>query len=259
MPDIPNHLALEQLHAEALRLDAMGAHQHAEPLFAQLLAIAQARLGPHHPDLAPVLNDLARCRFNAGLLLPALHDYRRLLKLLGHDAEDSLIRLTRHQARRCIDGMRQRVASADLQAQLALLIRQARARRAVGETSTQERLRLLARRLIARGRVQTGAQLMQRWLDDLLRAGQPIDDEALTNLHDHAIAVWNAGYPCLAAPMLRDIVRVRQRQQADEPTAWATALRDWGACLSAAGQERSASETLRLAESVSHTKLRSTI
>jgi len=256
MPDTPNTSHREQLHAEAMRLDRLGAHEHSEPLFAQLLATDEARLGPHHPDLIPALNDLARSRFNAGRLLHALHDYQRLLKLLDPGADDGLIAVVRHQIRRCVNGVRQRMASAGLQAQLALLIRQARAQRAVGETPTQERLRLLARRLIARGRVQTGAQLMQRWMGELLQAGQPIDDEALADLRDHAIAVWNAGHPCLAAPMLRDIVRVRQRQQADEPTAWAPALHDWGACLSAAGQARSASETLRLAESVSRAAAR---
>lgn len=251
MPSTRNTLHREQLHAEALRLDRLGAHDHAERLFAQLLATDEARMGSHHPDLIPTLNDLARCRFNAGLLLPALQDYRRLEKLLDPSSDDVLIAMARHQIRRCIDGVRQRLASAGLQASLAVLIRQARAQRAVGETAAQQRLRSLARRLIARGRVTTGAQLMQRWLGEVLQARHPVDNQALHDLRDHAIALWNAGHPQLAEPMLRDIVRVLQRQQADEPAAWAQALRDWGACLAAAGHPRSARHTLALAESLS--------
>lgn len=250
MPDTHDGSHRDQLHAEALRLDLLGAHEHSEPLFAQLLVADEARLGPDDPDLAPALNDLARCRFNAGRLLPALRDYRRLLTLLEHDPDDVRIPLVRHQIQRCLEGVRQRLATGNLQAHLSILIRQARAHRSVGETAAQEHLRALARRLIARGRVSTGAQLMQRWLGELLQGDRPIDAHALIDMRDHAIALWNAGHPELAEPMLRDIVRVLRRQQADRPTALAPALRDWGSCLAAAGQPRSARETLALAESV---------
>lgn len=250
MPDFTNPSHRERLHAEAVRLDGLGAHEHSEPLFAQLLATEEARLGTHHPDLAPALNDLARCHFNAGHLLAAAGDYRRLLELLASDPGDPRIPLVQHQIRRCIEGMRHRMASMDLQATLASLIRRARAQRAVGETADQERLRSLARRLLARGRVVAGAGLMERWLDDVLRAGQPIDDQALADLRSHALGLWNAGHPHLAEPVLRDIVRVLQRQRGHDLGAQSNALRDWGACLAAAGQARSARETIALAESM---------
>jgi tetratricopeptide (TPR) repeat protein len=250
MPDVPNKSHLDRLHAEALRLDRLGAHEHSEPRFAQLVAHEEARLGPNHPDLAPALNDLARCRFNAGRLVAAVGDYRRLLELLASDLSDPRIPLVKHQIRRCIEGVRHRMASMDLQARLSSLIRQARAQREVGETTDQERLRSLARRLIARGRVEVGARLMERWLGDVLRVGQMIEDQALADLRDHALGLWNAGHPHLAEPVLRDIVRVHQRQRADDLGAQTNALRDWGSCLAAAGQARSASETLSLAESL---------
>lgn len=256
MPEMPLPNSSRALHAKALRLDAIGAHHHAEPLFARLLATAESAIGADQPDLAEALNDLARCRFNAGQFHTALHTYQRLLRLLEVALDDARIGMARHQIQRCIEGLRQRDASAALQAHLTGLIRLARSQRAVGETIPQHRIRALGRRLIARGKVDRGARLLQWWANDLIGAGQAVDDEALGDLRDHAIGLWNAGHPHLAEPMMRAIVRVHQRGQDDDPGRIAGAMRDWGSCLAACGQDRSARETFALANALTGTSAR---
>lgn len=240
----------EPMRNQALRLERLGAYDRAEALLAQVLAMREASLGAEHPELTDLLNDLARCRFNGGLLVAALADYERLLGLLGSDADNPRIAIVHYQIRRCRCDLRQRDASAGLQARMVLMVRLACGQRAVGETATQQRLRHVARRLLARGRVDAGARLLQHWLDQVLQANQPITEEALTDLRDHAIALWNGGRPLAAAPVLRAVVLARQRHQPADPVTLVQALRDWGHCLAAAGQARSAQESLALAESV---------
>ena len=251
MNDTSRAQPTEPMWRQALRLERLGAYDRAEALLSQVLAMTEASLGAEHPELADPLNDLARCRFNGGLLSAALADYERLLRLLVSDADDPRIGTVRHQLRRCRSDLRQRNASASLQAAVALMVRQACSHRAVGETETQRRLRHVARRLLARGRVDTGARLLQCWLDQVLQAHQPMSEEALADLHDHAIALWNGGRPLAAATVLRAVVVVRQRHQPADPATLACALRDWGQCLAAAGQARSARDTLALADSFS--------
>lgn len=253
MTDTSRAQPTESMRLQALRLERLGAYGRAEALMSQVLAMTEASLGAEHPELAHALNDLARCRFNGGLLAAALADYERLLRLLGSAADDPRIGIVRHQIRRCRSDLRQRDVSAGLQARMALMVRQACSQRAVGETETQQRLRHVARRLLARGRVDAAARLLQCWLDQVLEAYQPISEEALTDFRDHAIALWTGGRPLAAATVLRAVVVVRQRRQPGDPATLASALRDWGQCLAAAGQPRSARETLALADGLTAT------
>lgn len=250
MPDTSRAQPTQPMRQQALRLERLGAYDRAEALLSQVLAMTESLLGAEHPELADPLNDLARCRFNGGLLSAALADYERLLRLLVAVADDPRIDIVRHQIRRCRSDLRQRDASAGLQAGMALMVRQACSQRAVGETESQQRLRHVARRLLARGRVDAGVRLLQCWLDQVLQTHRPISKEALTDLRDHGIALWNGGRPLAAVPVLRAVVIARQRHQPAEPATLARALRDWGQCLAAAGQARSARETLALADSL---------
>lgn len=252
MTDTTRLQPIDPMRRQGLRLERLGAYARAEVVLSQVLAITEAALGPENPELADALNDLARCRFNGGQLVAALGDYQRLLRLLrpiGSEADDPRIGIVRHQIRRCREDLRQREASFALQARMVLVLRQACSQRAVGETPAQQRLRHVARRLITRGKVDAGARLLQHWLDQVLQAQQAVNDDALTDLRDHAVALWNSGRPLAAEPVLRAVVLVRQRDQTADPSALASALRDWGHCLAASGQTRSAQETLAMADS----------
>jgi hypothetical protein len=78
---------------------------------------------------------------------------------------------------------------------IASLVRHARTGRAVAESSRQQRLRTLARRLLARGRVDIGARAMQQWLDDVLLRGISLDADTMEDLRQHALALWHLQRP----------------------------------------------------------------
>ncbi|MCK6434944.1 MAG: hypothetical protein HUU30_20515 [Burkholderiaceae bacterium] len=238
------------LKRQALRLDMLGAHQRAEPLFSQVVAIVEAHPGEGDFDLVEALNDRARCRFNGGQLGLAVEDYRRILQLLDPRDDGTLVAITMDQIHRCVEGARLRAATACLREPIALMIRCARTGRAVDETPGQSRLRTLARRLLARGRIDLGARLMQRWLDEASLRGMSLDAETLADLRSHALALLELHRPYAACEFFRSIVYVQLRQRSDDALSISGALRDWAGCLCATGQHRSARETLALAESI---------
>lgn len=238
------------LRRQALRLDTLGAHRRAEPLFSQVVAIVETHPGQDAFDLVEALNDRARCRFNGGQLDLAVEDYRRMLQLLDPQDDGALVAITMDQIRRCVEGARLRAATARLREPIAVMIRSARTGRAVDETPVQSRLRRLARRLLARGRVDLGARLMQRWLDEVSSRGISLDAETLADLRNHALALLELQRPHAACEFSRSIVGVQLRQQSDDALSISGALRDWAECLCATGHRRSARETLALAESI---------
>jgi hypothetical protein len=138
-------------------------------------------LGPDDPGLVEFVDELARCRFRAGRLEESLRDHLRLVQLQASafGATDPRVAAVQAAIDGCKLGLRQRHGSAQLIPPMTALLRQARSQRAVDETSRQERIRTLARRLLARGRVETGARLLQHWLTLILRADQPVDEEII--------------------------------------------------------------------------------
>lgn len=238
-----------QLHIQSQRLQARGAYERAEPVLAQALALAETTYSGNALRTADCLEALSDCRFRSGRLDLALAGYQRLLHLLqqpdGGSAADIRAASARAAIERCVHGLRLRQATAHLLAPMTAMLRQARSQRAVDETSQQERMRTAARRLIARGRLAAGTYWLQQWLDQVWRAGQPVDETSLADIRDHALALWAAGHADRAEPVLRTLVLMRQRQQQDRPDASALrlALHDWGSCLGALGQRRSARET----------------
>lgn len=254
MPTTPDSSASPQiqlLRSQARRLEQLGAHDRAEPLLAKVLALTEATPAGNTEGIVDALFALAQCRFNGGLVATALRDYQRLLGLLGPAPGEARAAAVQEQVRRCQEALRQRDASAGLQGQVNGVVLQARGQRAVGETAAQRRVRTVARRLLQRGRVAAGAKWMQRWLDLVCQGNQGLDDESLTDLRDHAIALWDAGHPQWAAPVLRCIVVALQQHQDASAEQLAAAVRDWGACLAATGQQRSGQEALALARSLS--------
>jgi len=241
------------LRNQALRLDMLGAHHRAEPLLSQVIAIIEAQPTYDDLDLVQVLNDRARCRFNDGRLDLALQDYRRLLHLLDAQTDSTLVALAEDQVRRCIDGLRQRHATARLRETMASMVRHARTGRAVAESSRQQRLRTLARRLLARGRVDIGALAMQQWLDDVLLHGITLDADTMEDLRQHALALWHLQRPQAASTFFRSLVLAQISLGSDDALATAGLLRDWAGCLSATGQHRSAQETRALAQRMAGT------
>lgn len=241
---------VQQFRNQALRLDMLGAHHRAEPLLSQVVAIIEALPTHDDFDLVDALNDRARCRFNDGQLTLALDDYRRLVQLLDPQRDSTLIAIAKDQVRRCLEGLRLRAATATLWAPFALLVRSARTGRAVDEDPRQHRRRTLARRLLARGRIDIGARLMQQWLDDALLRGISLDPDTMDDLRQHAIALWQMQRHHAACSFLHTLVLAHLRQRPDDATATAGVLRDWAGCLAATGQHRSAQETLALVERI---------
>lgn len=243
---LPSRIQL--LRRQALRLDMLGAHQRAEQLFSQVVALVETHSGQADIDLVQALNERACCRFNGGQLNLALEDYQRLLQLLDPHGDGPLVAIAKDQIQRCVDGARLRAATARLREPVASMIRSARTGRAVDEGPAQNRLRTLARRLIARGRIDLGARLMQRWLDDVSWRGISLDADTLDDLRTHALALRELQRPHAACEFLRSIVGVQLRQRSADSSAMTAALRDWAGCLSATGLHQSARETLALAD-----------
>ncbi|MCK6372793.1 MAG: hypothetical protein L6Q69_01670 [Zoogloea sp.] len=248
---LPPHVLA--LRSQALRLDMLGAHHHAEPLFSKVLAIIESLPTLDDFVLVEALNDLARCRFNDGQLALALHDYRRLLHLLDPRLDSALVAIAEEQIRRCMDGLRHRSATAALCGPIALLVRNARSGRAVEESFRQRRLRTVARRLLARGRVDTGARAMQQWLDDVLLRGTSLDADTMEDLRQHALALWHLKRPQAACEFFQSLARAQLRLGPDDSSATAGLLRDWAACLEATGQHLSARDTRGLAARIGGT------
>lgn len=241
---------IHQLRSQALRLDRLGAHQRAEPLLSQVVALVETSLRKENFDLVQALNDRASCRFNGGRLKQSLEDYQRLLQLLNPQVDPTLVAIAQEQMNRCLDGMRLRVATAALREPMASMIRGARTNRAVDESPDERRLRMLARRLIARGRLDLGARLMQRWLDVVSLREISFDPDTLEDLRTHAHALRDMQRPHAAGRFLRSIIGAQLRQRSVDSSALIRALRDWASCLSAIGQHQSAQETLALANSM---------
>jgi tetratricopeptide (TPR) repeat protein len=245
---------IAHLDQQAARLCALGAHEYAEPLLEQALALATSALGHDDVGTATCLDGLARSRLHGGRLDAALADYRRLLALVEPSLGTAhpLVCRTRGAIERCVQGLRARSETARLQAQLTPVLLRARSQRAVDETGHQERMRTLARRLIARGHVSAGARLLEDWLTLLVRDAHPIDAESRAEIRDHALALWNCGELNGACRVLAVLVQVQQQSATDAP-GLRQALSDWGACLAAQGQRRSARETAVLATAIGST------
>ncbi len=243
---LPSEVRL--LRNQALRLDMIGAHRRAEPLLSKVVALIEAMPTHDTCDLVQALNDRARCRFNDGQLIVALGDYRRLVQLLDPRRDSDLISIAAEQVRRCIEGLRLRTATAQLRETIAALVRSARTGRAVHETCRQLRLRTVARRLLARGRIDAGARVMQRWLDEVLVCEISLNPDTMDDLRQHAIALWHLQRPHAACKFFHSLVLTHLRQRPDDSTATAGLLRDWAGCLGATGQHQSARETLALVE-----------
>ena len=253
----PGEMArVRRLRNNAVRLDNLGAHDEAEPIFIELLGIVEAALDPDHPDIADSLNDLARCRLNKGDHKAALEDYSRLLRIMkrAHGPDDMLTRITRDSVERCHKSLRDAIGAQRLQTQMTWMLRQAQGARSVEVDNDQERLRDLARRLMARGRLAASTHMYERWIDWRLRDTRPDDELALLDIRDYAMALRDAGQWGRAASVLWKLVALRNRQSAgaEDKSALLQALADWQACLAAMGDQRSASEAAALADSIAN-------
>ena len=239
---------------QADRLCAVGAHWRAEPLLAQALAIVVDGLGQNHPGIAVHLDRLARCRMQAGHLEDALADFQRLSALIDCTAAtvDPWLADTPQFIAQCTQALRVRDATAKLQQVLTPLLTQARSQRSVGETRDQECVRLVARHLIARGRLSRGASLLEHWLHMIARGGQLIDAEAVADIRDHALALWSLGETASAGRVLGALAKACHPVPALQP-ALMQILEDWASCLAAQGLHVSARETAALARVIRST------
>lgn len=240
------------MRGAAIRLDSLGAHELAEPLLARALELVARSDANPAIDRGEILNDLARCQFNGGRFAHALATYERLLAALldEHGPADELVVLTRAQIRRCAEGLRYGTATASLQGAMHAWIRHA-PREASGHAAN-DRVRRVARRLIARGRLAAGARMMARWIDARLARGMLEDEETIRGIRAHAIGLWEAGELPFAAQALRAVVAIRHRRWAHGSgrAELASAVSDWGACLAALGQTRSARDLATLAKAL---------
>lgn len=245
---------VERLGHEATRLDNRGAHDQAEPLLAEALAIVEAALGPGHLRIADHLNDLARCRFNAGKFEQALRDYQRLLRLVEHQHEqgECLAALTRYMIERCLKGARDSLGVRRLQQHMDRMLFEARDRRTAGQQGRLDRMLGLAERLVQRGRHAAAIRLYERWIDLRLREAQPDDEQALLDIRCFALGMLDARQPTRAAGALRGVVLARNRRLAwvDDRPGLLRVLRDWQAALAAMGDHRSAREAAERADAL---------
>lgn len=245
---------VRQLQLQADRLCALGAHWRAEPLLAQALAIVVDGLGQSHPGIAVHLDRLARCRMQAGHLAAALADFQRLSALIDCTAVtvDPQLADTPQFIAQCTEALRVRDATAKLQQVLTPMLTQARSQRTVGESRDQERVRLVARRLIARGRLSLGARLLEDWLHMIARGGQLIEADAVVDIRDHALALWSIGETASAGRVLGALAKACHPAAALQPVLMQI-LEDWASCLAAQGLHLSARETAALARVIRST------
>jgi tetratricopeptide (TPR) repeat protein len=210
--------------------------------------------GTEHGNVIEHLNDLARCRFNAGNFENALDDYTRLLRLTArfHGSDDGLVDIARHCVERCRKGLSQTIGAWRLQIQMDSMLQQARGIRLVEASHDQDRLRDIARRLMARGRLSSAVRLYEHWIGLRLRDAPPDGDLALVDIREYALVLRRAGELARAAKVLQQVVTMRNRRSAydGDNTALLNDLSEWQACLSESGQIRSATDTARLVESI---------
>lgn len=236
------------------RLDGRGAHEEAEAYFSRALQLMEDGFGPEHGNVIEHLNDLARCRFNAGDFEKALEDYTRLLRLTEriHGSEDGLVDIARHCVERCRKGLGQAIGAWRLQAQMDSMLKHTRDIRLVEGSHDLARMRDIARRLMARGRLSWAVRLYESWIGLRLRDAPPDDDLALIDIREYALELRRAGELARAAKVLQQVVTMRNRRSVygGDNTELRNDLSEWQACLSESGQIRSATETARLAESI---------
>lgn len=235
-------------------LDGRGSHDKAEAYFFQALQLMEDAVGPEHGNVIEHLNDLARCRFNAGNFEKALEDYSRLLRLTEriHGSADGLVDIARDCVERCRKGLGQAIGARRLQAQMDSMLKHARDIRLVEGSHDQARMRDIARRLMARGRLSSAVRLYEHWIGMRLRDAPPDDDLALIDIREYALVLRRAGELARAAKVLQQVVTMRNRRSAydGDNTELLNDLSEWQACLSESGQVRSATETARLTESI---------
>lgn len=243
-----DHHRILALQRKGVQLDNQGAHADAEGWFSGALLLIEHAFGSEHVAIIDHLNDLARCRLSGGDYEAALNDYRRLLRITerAYGPDDMLVKIARGCVERCRKGLRDTTGAWRLQAQMDLMLQHARGSRAVDASKDQDRLRNVAGRLLTRGRHAWAVRLYERWIGQRLRDAPPDDDL------DHALALWNCGELDGACRVLAALVQVQQQSATDVP-GMRQALSDWGACLAAQGQRRSARETAVLATAVGHT------
>ncbi len=244
---------IRQTAREACRLDNLGAHDRAESIYLQVLHAQEATSGPASPDTLDALHDLARCRLNGGQFALAVADFERLQSSLEREpaGAQALLAFTREQLAQCRRGLANREATAWLQVQLTRAIRRFCGNDGDAD-ARRERIRKLATRLMARGKVALGARVMQRWIDLRLNSHLPEDEETIRGIRAHAIALWSAGEAAHAALALQAVVKLRNRPLAGaiDQDGLRQALADLVACLTATGQCRSGHELATLLASI---------
>jgi tetratricopeptide (TPR) repeat protein len=247
------------LQRRGIRMDNAGAHEDAERLFERALALVESALGPDHAELSEPLNDLARSRFNGGHYEAALCDYRRLLRLMirVREGDTVLVSITRQNIRESRQRRDASDAARRLHAQMNVMLRGTVGARNVNDPNYCNRMREIAVRLIARGRLKAGARVFERWTMLRVRKFTPESEADLTDLRDYAVALWNNGELEQAAQALKALVIIRNRCLAldgGSHVGLQQALADWGSCLAAMGNRQSAAETAVLAESIRSTQ-----
>ncbi len=249
------------LQQKGLYLDGRGAHDEAQHCFSQALQLMEDAFGPEHGNVIEHLNDLARCRFNAGNFEDSLMDYKRLLRLTEriHGPDDALVKVARHCVERSHKGLGEAIGAWRLQAQMNSMLQQARGIRLVNASNDQDRLRDVARRLMARGRLSWAVRLYERWIGLRFSDATHDDDLALIDIREYALVLRHAGEHARAAKVLQQLVTMRNRRSAwdSDNTELLHDLSEWQSCLRESGQIRSATETAKLADCIANERARS--
>ena len=250
------------LQNKGIRLDGRGSHAEGEAYLMEALRIAEQALGQSHVDLIGHIYDVARCRFNGGAYEKAIESYRRLqcLAETSHGSDHPILPVADHYIDRCLLNLRIRAGAQRLQIHMSQMMCQATGAKGANQPEPlayEDRLRTLAQRLFARGRVSWGAELLARMLALKVADGKPQDEASLNELREYAVALWDGGQIQQAANIFQAIVAIRNRDAltGDGGTSLRQALSNWGSCLAALGEKDSAKETRTLAESIGSIRL----
>jgi tetratricopeptide (TPR) repeat protein len=238
--------------ARAKKYDGRGDYEAAADSFAEVLRIVDCALGPSHPQVVEHLSNVARCQLNAGFYEEALAGYSRLLRLVQdlYGSDDGLAATARYYIVFCQRCIRDVVGSMRLQAHMNDMLRQSQGQLAVAASARVDRMRGIALRLVARGRLAAAIRLHEAAIALRLSCAQPDEEAAFLDIHRYAMDLRDAGEPGRAAAVLTKLVAMRNRKSAwiDQGQQLGEALMDAAACLSAQGQQRSAQEALALAD-----------
>jgi tetratricopeptide (TPR) repeat protein len=240
--------------ATGRELERLGRFEEAEEHFAQAYEITHSELGATHPRTLDRLWDLASCRMRDGQHLVALQDFIALNRLMAAEGSRQLPRerLVRRCIERCHRAVRDGFGSRLVSSYLFDIIKRAQVQLVEHDAAETERLHSIGQRLLARGKKELAATVLNRWIARRLSATDGHDELASVDLLRFSGYLRELGHAERAVTTLVGHVQMRNCQSAfaDKDEELITTLRELVSSLRAQGHSKSARETAALADSI---------